>query len=119
MGSGSAWPAGGGFITSATTTEILPRSYAVVSRGRAPTQGTNLPPIMDCLVTGGAGFIGSNLVDALVQRGDRVAVLDTLVTGKRENLIGAMERDAELFEIDVRDRAAVHDVFADTRPEVV
>ena len=41
---------------------------------------------MDCLVTGGAGFIGSNLVDALVARGDRVTVIDNLVTGKRENL---------------------------------
>ena len=41
---------------------------------------------MDCLVTGGAGFIGSNLVDALVERGDRVAVIDDLSNGKRANL---------------------------------
>ncbi len=47
---------------------------------------------MDCLVTGGAGFIGSNLVDALLARGDRVTVLDDLSTGKRENLAGAVER---------------------------
>jgi UDP-glucose 4-epimerase len=74
---------------------------------------------VNVLVTGGAGFIGSNLVDALVERGDRVTVLDTLVTGKRKNLIGATERGVELFEVDIRDRAAVHDVFADARPEVV
>ena len=51
---------------------------------------------MDCLVTGGAGFIGSNLVDALLARGDRVTVIDNLSTGKRENLAGALEqrRDA-------------------------
>ena len=51
---------------------------------------------MDCVVTGGAGFIGSNLVDALVARGDRVTVIDTLVTGKRENLADALakRRDA-------------------------
>ena len=41
---------------------------------------------MKFLVTGGAGFIGSNLVEALVLRGDTVVVLDDLSTGKRENL---------------------------------
>ena len=41
---------------------------------------------MRALVTGGAGFIGSNLVDALLDRGDEVAVVDDLSTGKRENL---------------------------------
>ena len=42
------------------------------------------------LVTGGAGFIGSNLVDALVERGDEVRVVDDLSTGRRENLAGAL-----------------------------
>ena len=41
---------------------------------------------MRALVTGGAGFIGSNLVDALVERGDEVVVIDNVSTGKRENL---------------------------------
>lgn len=45
-----------------------------------------------CLVTGGAGFIGSHLVHALVERGDRVVVLDNLSTGKRENLADVMDR---------------------------
>ena len=49
---------------------------------------------MDCVVTGGAGFIGSNLVDALVDRGDRVTVIDNLSTGKRENLERALARGA-------------------------
>jgi UDP-glucose 4-epimerase len=74
---------------------------------------------MDCLVTGGAGFIGSNLVDALVARGDRVTVIDTLVTGKRENLAGAIERGARLETVDVRDAAAVSGIFDAARPEVV
>lgn len=39
-----------------------------------------------CLVTGGAGFIGSNLVDALIKKGHEVSVIDNLSTGKRENL---------------------------------
>jgi len=58
---------------------------------------------MDALVTGGAGFIGSHLVDALVARGDRVRVLDDLSTGRRENLAAA----AELVEGSVADEAAV------------
>ena len=49
---------------------------------------------MRALVTGGAGFIGSNLVDALVARGDEVVVLDDLSTGKRENLEPARSRPA-------------------------
>src|SRR5436309_9570003 len=59
-----------------------------------------LPRPMDSLVTGGAGFIGSNLVDALVERGDRVTVIDNLSSGKRENLETALARDATLNEID-------------------
>ena len=74
---------------------------------------------MDCVVTGGAGFIGSNLVDALVARGDRVTVIDNLSSGKRSNLVDAIERGAVLHETDVRDGSAVADVFAEAKPEVV
>ena len=42
--------------------------------------------MMLCVVTGGAGFIGSHLVDALVARGDRVIVIDSLVNGDRRNI---------------------------------
>jgi UDP-glucose 4-epimerase len=55
------------------------------------------------LVTGGAGFIGSHLVEALLARGDRVRVLDDLSTGKRENLGPAVE----LIVGDVADAACV------------
>jgi UDP-glucose 4-epimerase len=55
------------------------------------------------LVTGGAGFIGSHLVDALVARGDEVVVLDNLATGRRDNL----STEAELIEGDVADDVAV------------
>jgi UDP-glucose 4-epimerase len=74
---------------------------------------------MDCLVTGGAGFIGSNLVDALVARGDRVAVIDNMSTGKRANLESALANGASLNEVDVRDAAAVAEVFAAARPHLV
>jgi nucleoside-diphosphate-sugar epimerase len=57
------------------------------------------------LVTGGAGFIGSHLVDALVERGAKVRVLDNLATGKRENLAQCMQR-IEILEGDIRDLEA-------------
>ncbi len=74
---------------------------------------------MDCVVTGGAGFIGSNLVDALVARGDRVTVIDTLVTGKRENLVDALAHGARLETVDVRDADAVRGVCETAAPELV
>jgi len=54
------------------------------------------------LVTGGAGFIGSNIVEELVNRGEKVRVLDNFSTGKRENLEPSMDR-IELIEGDIRD----------------
>jgi nucleoside-diphosphate-sugar epimerase len=54
------------------------------------------------LVTGGAGFIGSHLVETLLQRGQRVRVLDNFLTGKRENLAPFLDR-IELVEGDLRD----------------
>jgi UDP-glucose 4-epimerase len=54
---------------------------------------------MRAAVTGGAGFIGSNLVDALLARGDDVTVVDNFATGKRENLAGG----ATLLEHDIRE----------------
>jgi len=58
------------------------------------------------LVTGGAGFIGCNLVRYILARGHEVVVLDNFSTGKREN-VAAVEDDIELIEGDVRDRAVV------------
>jgi UDP-glucose 4-epimerase len=74
---------------------------------------------MKTLVTGGAGFIGSNLVDALLARGDEVTVLDDLSTGRRVNLDGALAAGAQLAEVDVRDGEAVGAVLAEARPELV
>ena len=56
---------------------------------------------MNYLVTGGAGFIGSNIVEELLKRGEKVRVLDNFSTGKRENL-KQFEKDIELIEGDIR-----------------
>jgi UDP-glucose 4-epimerase len=74
---------------------------------------------MECFVTGGAGFIGSNLVDALLARGDSVTVLDNLSTGRRANLDSALAAGARLVELDVRDAAALADLTAERKPETI
>jgi UDP-glucose 4-epimerase len=74
---------------------------------------------MRALVTGGAGFIGSNLVDALLERGDDVSVIDDLSTGRRENLDGALAAGARLHEHDITDGAAMAAVLEAERPETV
>ena len=74
---------------------------------------------MDCLVTGGAGFIGSNLVDALLARGDAVTVVDDLSTGHRENLDGALAAGATLVELDIRDREKVAELAREVAPETI
>lgn len=68
---------------------------------------------MRVLVTGGAGFIGSHVVEALLVRGDEVAVVDSLATGRRENV-------PERAALHVRDvREPLGDLFAELRPEAV
>ena len=69
---------------------------------------------MNVLVTGGAGFIGSHLVDRLIADGHTVAAVDILATGKRENV----NPQAALYEIDIRSPALAA-AFEAARPEVV
>jgi UDP-glucose 4-epimerase len=69
---------------------------------------------MRALVTGGAGFIGSHLVDALFARMDEVHVVDNLSTGSRANLASG----AELHELDIRDESLAQ-LAAELRPELV
>lgn len=72
---------------------------------------------MKALVTGGAGFIGSNLVDALLARGDEVTIVDNLSTGRLVNLEGALANGAELVELDIREAAALAELTAARRPD--
>src|SRR6476620_5191265 len=77
-----------------------------------------VPPVKS-VVTGGAGFIGSHLVDALAARSDDVLVLDDFSSGKRENLADALENGAEVIELDVADAEAMFDAIGAYNPESV
>ena len=59
------------------------------------------------LVTGGAGFIGSNIVDELLRRGQRVRILDNFSTGREENVADFASR-VQIIRADVRDEEAVN-----------
>lgn len=74
---------------------------------------------MKSLVTGGAGFIGSNIVDALVARGDEVKVLDNLATGKRHNLDDALANGGELVEGSITDRDTVDSLLGSFKPDTI
>jgi UDP-glucose 4-epimerase len=74
---------------------------------------------MRVLVTGGAGFIGSHLVDALLDRGDEVAMADHLYRSPRPWFGEALLRGAQLYVADVRDLDAIRPAFEAARPEVV
>jgi UDP-glucose 4-epimerase len=70
---------------------------------------------MRLIVTGGAGFIGSHIADAALQKGWTVGVIDSLVSGRRENV----PPKATFFEVDICDRAAVERTFDEFRPTAV
>ena len=69
---------------------------------------------MKILVTGGAGFIGSHLVDALTERGDEVVVVDNLSTGCRENV----NPQTKLYELNIGDQGLA-EVFDLERPDII
>jgi UDP-glucose 4-epimerase len=69
---------------------------------------------MKILVTGGAGFIGSHVVDGYVEGGHEVVVVDNLYTGKREN----MNREARFYEVDIRSPEVI-EIIRRESPEVI
>ncbi len=74
---------------------------------------------MQTLVTGGAGFIGSHLVDALLARGDAVTIVDDLSSGRESNIAAALEGGARLRRADIRDGAALAQLVADLAPATI
>ena len=66
-------------------------------------------------MTGGAGFIGSNVADAYIAAGHEVAVLDNFSTGRKENVNAA----AQVHQVDLRDQPGVERVVAGFRPDIV
>ena len=70
---------------------------------------------MRLLITGGAGFIGSNLADKAIEAGWEVAVLDDLSSGRRENV----PEDARFFQVDIQDATSIQNAFASFKPTAV
>lgn len=72
---------------------------------------------MKILITGGAGFIGSNLADRLLSEGHEVLVIDNYSTGRRDNL--APQRNLSIVEGSIVDATLVDKLFAQFKPEQV
>jgi UDP-glucose 4-epimerase len=70
---------------------------------------------MRILVTGGAGFIGSHVVDRYVELGHEVIVIDDLSTGREEYV----NKGAKFYKLDIRDRKSLEKIFKDERPDIV
>lgn len=70
---------------------------------------------MKILVTGGAGFIGSNIVDALVEQRHEVAIIDNMSTGLKENI----NPQARFYEADTTSKQAIEEIFEKEKPEAV
>jgi len=69
---------------------------------------------MKILVTGGAGFIGSNVADGFIQEGHQVAIIDNLSTGRKSNV----NKEAQFFKVDIRS-AVIDKIFEKIKPDVL
>ena len=70
---------------------------------------------MKIIVTGGAGFIGSNLADELILKNHDVVIIDNLSTGKIDNI----NKDAKFYKCDITNREELHSIFSSEKPDVV
>lgn len=69
---------------------------------------------MKILITGGAGFIGSNVADGLLEKNHQVVIIDDLSNGKEENI----PKEAKFYKIDIRDKE-LQKVFKEEKPDIV
>lgn len=74
--------------------------------------------LMRILVTGGAGFIGSHLVDFYLSRGEEVFVLDDFSSGHRQNLVGAHSRGAQVLEVSLQ-KDSLGEILKDVQPDLI
>ncbi|MBI5153130.1 MAG: NAD-dependent epimerase/dehydratase family protein [Parcubacteria group bacterium] len=70
---------------------------------------------MNILVTGGAGFIASHIVDAYIKKGHKVTVIDNLATGFRKNV----NKEAKFYKADIRDLEALRKIFKKEQPRII
>jgi len=73
---------------------------------------------MKILVTGGAGFIGSHIVDAYLKRGDEVVIIDDLSSGSRNNIESALSQGAKLYECAIQS-PEVKEIFESEKPNLI
>ena len=90
-----------------------------LTSSNATTPRSSATKVARAIVTGGAGFIGSTLVDALLERGSEVLVIDNMSSGRTDNLGDACGEGVELRVLDIRDADAVTDAFSAFRPDTV
>ncbi|GAI78788.1 unnamed protein product, partial [marine sediment metagenome] len=69
---------------------------------------------MKVLITGGAGFIGSNVADGLLEKGYEVIIVDDLSNGKKENV----PEEAKFYKCDIRDKK-LYSIFEEEKPDIV
>ena len=69
---------------------------------------------MKILITGGAGFIGSNVADGYIEQGHNVVIVDNLLSGKKENI----NRKAAFYEVDIRSQE-IEKIIAKEKPEII
>jgi UDP-glucose 4-epimerase len=84
------------------------------------TQEVNILPSMSLkgktfLITGGAGFIGSHVADAIIAKGAKVVIVDNLSTGRKENI----NPDAIFYEANIADKGIIDSIYCESRPDYV
>ena len=95
------------------------RPRSLVPDSKRLDRGRNGGEPSRALITGGLGFIGSQLCEVLVAGGSRVAVVDDLSVGSRGNLASSLLQHVSVFEVDIRDVSSLQESVRSFRPTIV